>query len=88
MEVTISPSDEEKRLRPKVVEALIRYFDTLPKTANRKVVNRRETTLRYFLRNHVEDPIDGTNFDCDVLNALKISSKVRENLLALKEKYK
>lgn len=32
----------------------------------------------YFLKNIVEDPIDGTNFDCDILNHFKI----------LKNKYK
>lgn len=36
-----------------------------------------EAVKQYFLHNHVEDPFDGTNFDCDFLNAIE----------SLKEKY-
>ena len=90
MKVTMSPSDDEKRLRPRVIEAIIRYFNSLPETAGGKPVDRKEVTLEYVSRNHVESPIDGTNFDLDVLKALQSSSdeEVREKLLALKEKYK
>jgi hypothetical protein len=50
----------------------------------------REEVGRYFCKNYAEDPIDGTNFDCEVLNALKSNTteEAREKLLALKEKYK
>jgi len=44
----------------------------------------------YFCRYYVEDQIEGTNFDCEILDALKskIVEEARERLLALEEKYK
>jgi hypothetical protein len=32
---------------------------------------RIEQLKQYFLAVHCEDPVDGTTFDCDVLDALK-----------------
>lgn len=40
---------------------------------NEKLIRRTKTLDQlklYFLDNFVEDPVDGTEFDCDVLNSL------------------
>lgn len=36
---------------------------------------RIEAVLQYFLKNLVEDPIDGTAFDCDVIETLDVLKK-------------
>lgn len=45
--------------------------------AETKKAQRIENLEKYFLKNLTEDPIDGTSFDCDILEQLK----------TLKEKY-
>lgn len=45
----------------------IQRFD--PNTVTRK--DRLEVLMLYFLRHLVEDPQDGTLFDCDVMDAIR-----------------
>lgn len=43
-------------------------------------INKLRVLKKYFLDNLVEDPIDGTKFDCDVLDALcKLEERYEEN---------
>ncbi len=71
------------------ISCVIDEFEFL--TRNREFADVRRAIELFFLGSHVEDPIDGTNFDCDVLDALQKSNntaEAREKLLVLKEKYK